>query len=145
MRAGLGDGRRTVAAVLAIGGVSSIAPIGAVFAQTPGTAGPLTFDLFTGDSVDLNRRRLSGSLTPRARRRRRANVPWGGSRLFVPKGDPLFQQALGAARRDAVLQFLNGQGIIPSRFFADVTVGGTQNNVQLDLNVSRTTFRRRST
>ncbi len=41
-------------AFLAIGGVSSFAPTGAVFAQTPGTAGPLTFDLFTGDSVDLN-------------------------------------------------------------------------------------------
>jgi hypothetical protein len=124
-------------AVLAIGGVNFIAPIGAVLAQTPGTAGPLTFDLFTGDSVDLNPKEAQRFADAARKAQAPGECPLGRFTIFVPKGDPLFQQAMGAARRDAVLKFLNGQGITPSRFFADVTVGGTQNNVQLDLNAAR--------
>jgi len=53
-----GAPRRMLAAafaVLAMGGVSSLAPIGFAFAQTPGTAGPVSLgDLFTGpDTMDL--------------------------------------------------------------------------------------------
>ncbi len=58
----------------------------------------------------------------------------------MPKGDELFQKALGFARRDAVLAFLDRQGIKASRFFADVKIEGTQSNVRLDYNVSRDTI-----
>ena len=54
--------------------------------------------------------------------------------MFVPEGDPMFQEALGKARRDAVLQLLNVNGIDPSRFFADVLLFGrddTGNDAQL--------------
>ena len=124
-------------AFLAIGGVSSFAPTGAVFAQTPGTAGPLTFDLFTGDSVDLNPKEAQRFADAARKAQAPGECPLGKFTVFVPKGDDNFQIALGNARRDAVLGFLNRQGITPSRFFAEVTVGGTQNNVQLDLNAAR--------
>ena len=55
----------------------------------------------------------------------------------MPKGDPLFQNALAAARRDAVMAFLERQGITASRFVTDVNVEGTQSNVRLDYNVAR--------
>jgi hypothetical protein len=110
-----------------------IIPVGTAYAQTPGTAGPLTFDLFTGDGVDLN----SGPAQRFVAAARTAQAPpecvLGRFRINMRDGDPLFQRSIGEARRDAVLAFLNGQGITPSRFFAEVSVGGTQNNVQLDL------------
>ena len=122
---------------LAICGVSSFAPIGAVLAQTPGTAGPLTFDLFAGDSVDLNPKEAQRFADAARKAQAPGECPLGRFTVFMPKGDPLFQKAIGDARRDAVLGFLNRQGITPSRFFAEVSVGGTQNNVQLDLNAAR--------
>jgi hypothetical protein len=124
-------------AVFAIGGVSSFAPIGAVLAQTPGTVGLLTFDLFTGDSVDLNPKEAQRFADAARKAQAPGECPLGKFTVFVPKGDDNFQTALGNARRDAVLGFLNRQGITPSRFFADVTVGGTQNNVELDLSAAR--------
>ena len=108
-----------------------------MFAQTPGTAGPLTFDLFTGDSVDLNPKEAQRFADAARKAQAPGECPLGKFTVFVPKGDDNFQKALGNARRDAVLGFLNRQGITPSRFFAEVTVGGTQNNVQLDLNAAR--------
>lgn len=55
--------------------------------------------------------------------------------MFVPEGNDLFNTAVGRARRDAVLQFLNANGIDPSRFFADVLIFGgenTGNDAQLE-------------
>ena len=93
--------------------------------------------LFTGDSVDMNRD-AAQRLADAARRAQAPGAcPVGRLTINVPAGDRPFQDSLGSARRDVVLAFLNSQGIDPSRFFADVAVGGTQNNVRLDLNVAR--------
>ena len=109
----------------------------AVLAQTPGTAGPLTFDLFSRDSVDIEPR-VARSGSPRgAPAHGPGQCPVGRLTFHVEAGDKLFQDALGAARRDAVLAFLASQGIAASRFFADVAVGGTQNHVRLDINAAR--------
>lgn len=125
-------------AVLAIGGAGSIAPTDTAFAQTPGTAGPITFNLFTtGDSVDLEPGAAQRLADAARRAQAPGDCPLGRLTINTQAGDRLFQEALGAARRDAVLAFLDRQGIKANRFFADVVVSGTQNNVRLDLNVSR--------
>jgi len=49
----------------------------------------------------------------------------GRLKIRTPEGDPLFQEALAAARRDAVLQALDGQGIrVAGRLFVESTVFG---------------------
>ena len=93
-------------AVLAIGGVSSLAPIGAALAQTAGTAGPVSLgDLFKDDdSVELRdgaaeKLREAGAQTfhPRGGCAEKAKF-----KVIVKRGDPLFQPALAAARRDVL-------------------------------------------
>jgi len=98
-------------AVLTIGGVSSFAPTGAVFAQTAGTAGQTLFNLFDGDSVDPK----ADGLARLAAAIRQAKAPrdcaLGELTIYTPKGDPLFQGALSNARRDSLLRALEGQGL----------------------------------
>ena len=124
--------------MLVIGGVSFFAPIDSALAQTPGTAGPVTInDLFTGDSVDLNRDAAQKLADAARKAQAPGQCPLGRLTINTPAGEELFQLALGQARRDVVLAFLDRQGINASRFFADVKVGGTQSNVRLDYNVAR--------
>lgn len=127
-------------AVLCFGEVYWFAPISVAMAQTAGTAGSITVDLFTDGGVDLN----SPAAQPLADAARKAQAPgecpMGRLTIHVPEGDPLFQEALGQARRDAVLLFLDRQGIKVSRFFADVAIGGTQNNVRLDYHMAGDTI-----
>lgn len=106
-------------AVLSMGGVSTNAPIGAVLAQTPGTAGPVSLgDLFTApDSVDLkgnanaalNAAIVNASM--RQCRTQKANI-----KVVLAKGDDLFQQAMGHARRDAIDATLKQQGVAAERY-----------------------------
>jgi hypothetical protein len=125
-------------AVFAFGGAGLFAPSGAAFAQSPGTAGSVTInDLFTGDEVELNRDAAQKLADAARKAQAPGECPLGRLTVNTPAGDPLFQHALGQARRVAVLAFLDREGIKASRFFADVTIGGTQNNARLDYNVAR--------
>jgi hypothetical protein len=122
-----------VVAVLAIGGVSSLAPIGAVFAQTAGTAGPVSLgDLFTGpDSDDLKdgaadklREAAAQALNPRGCPQQ---VKF---KAIVKPGDPLFQAAVAAARRDAIRAIVEQQlPSIRTEFSGEV---GSKDDVQVD-------------
>ena len=110
----------------------------AALAQQAQTTGIVTFELFTGpDSVDLK----PGAAQQLADAARRAQAPGqcplGRFTIFVPEGDPMFQNSLGTSRRDVVLDALARQGIDPSRFFADVKMLGPRNDVQLDYDVER--------
>jgi hypothetical protein len=120
--------------------VINITPFAPTLAQQAQTAGIVTFELFTApDSADLK----DGAAQRLADAARKAqapgNCPLGRITIFVAKGDPMFQEALGAARRDAVLQVLNRQGINVSRFFADFKVFGGEggNDAQLDYEAGR--------
>jgi hypothetical protein len=123
--------------------IASAALIGvagfAVLAQTPGMSGPITFNLFTGDSVDLNQKEAQRLINAARKAKAPGECPLGRLTIRAAKGDPLFQEALAAARRDAVLQYLNSQGIAVSRFIAEAVVGGMegQDDVRLDLNAGR--------
>lgn len=82
-------------------------------ASTPAAGGNdrFAFNIFAGDSVDLNAAaatKLLGKLRPITAAR--------GPHLVIVqarKGDPLFQAALAAARRDALLAWLNANQILP--------------------------------
>jgi len=99
--------------------------------------GRLRSTLFTGDSVDLNRDAAQKLADAARKAQAPGQCPLGRLTINTPAGEELFQLALGQARRDVVLAFLDRQGINASRFFADVKVGGTQSSVRLDYNVAR--------
>jgi hypothetical protein len=123
---------------LAIGGASWLAPIGAVFAQTPGTAGPIGLgDLFGPDSVDLKPEKARELVNAARKAKTPGQCPLGALFIFTPKGDPIFQQALAAARRQAVLNMLQRNGVDATRFFVDSLVGGEKNDAMLDLQLDR--------
>ncbi len=120
-------------AVLAIGGVSSFAPTGSAFAQTPGTAGPVSLgDLFMpGDSVDLRpgaeqklREAAAQAINPRG-------CPQQAKfKVIVKRGDPLFQAALAAARRDVIRTIVEQQlPSIRTEFSGEI---GSKDDVQVD-------------
>lgn len=120
-------------AVLAIGGVSAVVPIGAAYAQTAGTAGPVSLgELFDTDRVDL-KPGAADKLTDAA-----AQVldPRGGCprqakfKVRVKQGDPLFQGALAAERRVALEAFLQNQ--LPSFQFEVKDELGSKDDVQVD-------------
>ena len=99
--------------MLAVGGVNSITTIGTAFAQTPGTAGPVSLgDLFGPDSVDLKpgaeknfrdavrKAQAEGdALTP-------GQCPKPMITVTVSKGDDLFQRALAEAQREKLKALL---------------------------------------
>lgn len=85
-----------------------------------------TFRFFEGDSVAVN----AGALARLADTMRRAKVPdgcpLGRLRIRVAEGDPLFQEALAQARRDAILGRLNQMGIpVAGRLFVETSMFGT--------------------
>ncbi|MFM9847355.1 MAG: hypothetical protein ACKVP3_09345 [Hyphomicrobiaceae bacterium] len=104
-------------------GALSVVP--SAVAQQPAQVEFSTFRLFEGDSVDLNRgdfQRLAGTIrnaqTP-------GNCPVGRLKIRVPEGDPSFQQALVAARRDAVLATLEQLGLrVAGRLFVETDIFG---------------------
>lgn len=132
-RCALGRTMGAALAALAIGGVTSLAPTGTAIAQTAGTAGPILFgDVFDGpDSVNLKPDAAQRIVNATRRAQAQGDCPMGRFTIYVPDGDELFQPALAAGRRDAVLQLLNSQGMDASRFVADTKFGGTQSNVVL--------------
>jgi hypothetical protein len=127
-----------IVAVFAIGGAGFLAPTAAV-AQTPGTAGPITFSLFSGDGVDVNPKSAQRLVDAMRKAQAPGECPLGRLTIRAPKGDPLFQPALADARRDVVLRYLNSQGIDVSRFIVETVVSGMkgQDDVRLDLNAAR--------
>jgi hypothetical protein len=130
-------------AVLAIGGVSSFTPTGAVLAQTPGTAGPVSLgDLFTGPNTAELKPGAGSTFTDAVRNARAAGdalapgqCPKPKITVTVPKGDDLFQQALVAARRDALKALL---GRDADRFQFVENFVGTTSNVEIDTSVADT-------
>ena len=130
-------------AVLAIGGANSIAPIGAVLAQTPGTAGPVSLgDLFTGpDNLDLRpgaektfrdavrrAQAAGGALAP-------GQCPKPTITVTVRKGDDLFQGAVAAAQGDILKALLGGDA---DKFHFVGNSAGATNNVEIDSSVADT-------
>lgn len=121
--------------------IGAAGPNPAALAQQAQTTGIVTFELFTGpDSVDLK----PGAAEQLADAARRAQAPGscplGQFTVFVAEGDPMFQESLGTARRDVVLDALARQGIDPSRFFADWKMfggSGPGNDAQLDYDAGR--------
>jgi hypothetical protein len=120
-------------AVLAIGGVTSMVPISSAFAQTPGTAGPVSLgDLFTGpDSVDLK----DGAADKLREAAAQAINPRGCPqqvkfKVIVKSGDPIFQAALAGARRDVIRTIVEQQlPSIRTEFSGEV---GSKDDVQVD-------------
>ncbi len=132
----------TRAAIVIVANAALIGAAGlhsAALAQTPGTAGPITFNLFTGDSVDLNPKEAQRLIDAARKAQAPGQCPLGRLTFYSSERDPMFQKAAAAARRDAVLSYLNGQGIDASRFFADAAFvqDGKRNDVELDLNAGR--------
>jgi hypothetical protein len=120
------------AAAAAMIGITALAP---ALAQQAQTAGIVTFDLFTEDSVDLEPSESARLLDAVHKAQAPGDCPLGRITIITPEGDPLFQEALGKARRDVVLQFLDLNGIDASRFFADSIVFGVEgpgNDAQLE-------------
>lgn len=101
-----------------------------------------TLNLFKGgDAVDL-KDGAAEQLRDAARKAQGSSsgsCPLARFTIFTPKGDPLFQDALGKARRDAVLTALNAQGIDTSRFFVDSVVFGDAkgNDATVEYNVGQ--------
>ncbi len=129
-------------AMLAIGGVSSFTPTGAVLAQIPGTAGPVSLgELFTGPG--------SPELKPDAEKNfrdavRKTQAAWDALApgqcpkpkitVTAPSGDdPLLQRALAAARRDTLKVLL---GRDADKFLFVDNVAGTTGNVEIDTSVA---------
>jgi hypothetical protein len=84
-----------------------------------------TFDLFEGDYTDPNPEALAGLVDAIRGVEVPADCPLGQLRIRTSEGDPLFQEALAAARRDAVLAALDGQGVdVAGRLFVESTVFG---------------------
>ena len=139
---------RFESAVWAIVIVASAALIGAAglnsaaLAQQARTAGIVTFsDLFTGpDSIDL-KNDAAQRLADAARRAQAPGAcPLGEFTIFTTaEGDPIWQKAIAAERRDVVLLALDRQGIDVSRFFVDSKVfgGKSRNDAQLDYDAGR--------
>ena len=130
-------------AALAIGGVSSFAPTGAVLAQTPGTAGPVSLgDLFAApDSPEL-KPGADKTFRDAARKTQAAwdalapgQCPKPKITVSVPKGNDLFQEALAFARRDILKARLGGDA---DKFNFVVNSAGATNNVEIDTSVADT-------
>lgn len=108
-------------------------------AQQAQTASIVTFDLFTGDSDELNPDEARKLLDAARQAQAPGDCPLGRITIFMPEGDPVFQEAMGNARRDKVLRFLNANGIEPSRLFVDAIIfggDGPGNDAQLEFTPS---------
>jgi hypothetical protein len=126
-------------AVLAMGGVSSLAPSSAAFAQTAGTAGPVSLgELFDGeDSVGLTPDGIRKLRDAAQKARDQGNCPKGTFTVVVKKGDDLFQGALATARRDAMTPILGDQA---RNFVFEIDFKGVKNDVRVDYGVPRDTI-----
>ena len=95
------------------------------------------FDLFAEDSVDPNPQAASALVDAARKAQAPGACPLGALFIHTPAGDPLFQEALAAARRQVALQLLNKAGIDTGRFFVDSVVGGTVDAAFLHQNLDR--------
>ena len=116
-------------AVLAIGGVSSFAPIGSALAQQAQSADLpefSTYDLFTDEDRPDPRPEVLQQLADAIRKAQApGSCSLGRLKIRVPTGDPLFQGAVVQARRDAVLAALDRLGVpVAGRLFVETSVAG---------------------
>jgi hypothetical protein len=114
-------------AAAALLGVAVLAP--AALAQQPTQVEFATYELFQGpDSVDLRPDSFQRLADAVRKAQTSANCPLGRLKIRAAEGDPLFQQALMAARRDAVLARLQQTGIpVAGRLFVETEMfGGPQ-------------------
>lgn len=58
-------------------------------------------------------------------------------KVVVEKGDPVFQAALAAARRDSLLQILDRAGLGANLFFFETDPEGAKSDVQIDYQMDR--------
>jgi hypothetical protein len=115
---------RAIAVMLAL---MTTFPAAALAQQPQAGAGPSfgeLFDLFAEDSVDPVPEAASALVDAARQSQAPGGCPLGAVFIHTPAGDPLFQEALAAARRQVVLLLLNNAGIDSGRFFVDSTVGG---------------------
>ncbi|MGH6767934.1 MAG: Ig-like domain-containing protein [Xanthobacteraceae bacterium] len=106
-----------------VGAIGLVVPSGRPAAQQANET--LRLGLFDGpESVDILPDRLKRLATAaRNARPSRGECPRGSITAYAPKGDPLFQPALAAARRDAVRDALARMGVDISQFYFDHKVG----------------------
>jgi hypothetical protein len=108
-----------VLAAFALGTIGFVASSGPSAAQQANET--LGIGLFDGpESVDIVPGQLK-RLAAAARNARpsRGECPRGSITAYAPKGDPLFQEALAVARRDAVRDALARMGVDISQFYFD--------------------------
>jgi hypothetical protein len=134
-RGSIGSLRRAIVAGT-LAGLTALAP--AALAQQPQPDGRVLLgDLFGEDSVNLMPDKARELADAARKAQAPGKCPLGTFFIATPEGDPLYQQALAAARRGALLQALHLQGIDASRFFVDSLVGGTKNDAWLDYDLDR--------
>jgi hypothetical protein len=114
-----------LAALVAVAPLGLMAVSPAAVAQQPAQVAFSTYELFAGpDSVDLD----PGALARLADAIRGAGVPdgcpVGKLRIRVAEGDPLFQEALLAARRDAALAALDRLVPVAGRLLVETAIFG---------------------
>jgi hypothetical protein len=120
-------------AVLVMGGAGSLAPIGLAFAQTAGTAGPISLgDLFTTDGIDLKpgaeeklQEAAAKTFSPRGGCAEKAKF-----KVTVKPGEAFHQEALASARRDVLIGVLAGSPL-SSRFEFSGKIG-SRDDVQVE-------------
>jgi hypothetical protein len=84
-----------------------------------------TFDLFEGEDTSPNPDALAELAAAIRGVEVPADCPLGRLRIRTSEGDPLFQEALAASRRDAILTSLDRQGVdVAGRLFIESTVFG---------------------
>ncbi|CAG1014710.1 hypothetical protein RHIZO_04850 [Rhizobiaceae bacterium] len=129
---------RGMATTILLATLAVACPILAVPAQAGGgpSFGEL-FDLFAEDSVNPLPEAAAALVDAARQSQAPGGCPLGALFIHTPAGDPLFQAALAAARRHAVLQLLNDAGIDTGRFFVDSTVGGAVDATFLHRNLDR--------
>jgi hypothetical protein len=85
-----------------------------------------TYELFEGaDSVAPKPEVVRHLADAMRKAQAPGNCPLGKLQIRTPEGDELFQKGIAAARRDNVLQALDGQGVkVAGRLFVESTVFG---------------------
>ena len=107
-------------------------------AQQPQTADHIGLgDMFGGDAPNLKPEKARELIDAARKAKAPGKCPLGTLVIFTPAGDQLFQAALARARRDAVLETLQRNGVDATRFFVDLLVAGNKDDATLDLRLDR--------
>ena len=93
--------------------------------------------MFGGDAPNLKPEKARELIDAARKAKAPGECPLGTLVIFTPAGDQLFQAALARARRDAVLETLQRNGVDATRFFVDLLVAGNKDDATLDLRLDR--------